>query len=57
MCYKAQERGGKKMIDPKKEKSMKEAVELMKQLKPEDLQKIKGVITGIKLARDVEKAG
>lgn len=44
------------MIDHKKEESMKEAVELMKQLRPEDLQKVKGVITGIKLAREVEKA-
>lgn len=43
------------MTDPKKEESMKEAVEIMKQLNQEDLQKVKGVITGIKLARDLEK--
>lgn len=44
-------------MEATKEEVMKEAAEMMKELKPEDLQKVKGVIVGMKLARDVEKAG
>lgn len=41
-------------MEPTKEEAMKEAAEMMKQLEKEDLQKLKGVIVGIQLARDTE---
>ena len=41
-------------MEATKEEAMKEAAEMMKQLKEEDLQKLKGVIVGIQLAREME---
>lgn len=44
-------------MEATKEEVMKEAAKMMQELKEEDLQKVKGVIVGLKLARDIEKAG
>ena len=43
-------------MEATKEEVMKEVDQMMKELKEEDLHKVKGVIVGIQLARDVEKA-
>lgn len=49
-------RGVKKLNSSTKEEVMKEIAAEAKELNTEDLQKVKGVIAGIKLVRDTEKA-
>lgn len=44
------------MNSPTKEEIMNEVADSIKELDTEDLQKVKGVIAGIKLVRDTERA-